>query len=85
MRLVRQVIKIGNSTGITLPKEFVDAYGLQKGALLEVRAVSMGLLLRPLKAAPLSGTVRWTVRRFARRTRRDDYPLSDPARSPRKK
>jgi len=85
MRLVRQVITIGNSTGITLPKEFLDAYGLEKGALLEVRAVSMGLLLRPLRVAPMPGTVRWTVRRFARRTTGDVYPLRDPASNPRRK
>jgi antitoxin component of MazEF toxin-antitoxin module len=78
MRLIRQVIAIGNSTGITLPKEFVDAYGLERGALLEVRAVSMGLLLRPVRVGPLPGAVRWTVRRRG-------YPLSEPASSPRRK
>lgn len=67
MRLVRQVITIGNSTGITLPREFLDAYGLEKGALMEVRATGMGLLLRPLRVAPIPGAVRWAARRSGRR------------------
>lgn len=67
MRLVRQIITVGNSVGITLPQEFLDAYGLEKGALMEVRATGMGLLLRPLRVAPIPGAVRWTVRRYGRR------------------
>ena len=55
MRLVRQIITVGNSVGITLPREFLDAYGLGKGALMEVRATGMGLLLRPLRVAPRRG------------------------------
>ena len=66
MRLVRQIIIIGNSRGITLPREFLDAYGLGKGALMEVRATGMGLMLRPLRVAPNPGAVQWTPRRFAR-------------------
>ena len=67
MRLVRQVIAIGNSHGITLPREFLDAYGLGKGALMEVRATGMGLMLRSLRVAPYPGTVTWRTGRFARR------------------
>jgi antitoxin component of MazEF toxin-antitoxin module len=51
MRLVRQITTVGNSIGVTLPREFLDAYGLQKGAFVEVRAIPMGLLLRPLRLA----------------------------------
>lgn len=67
MRLVRQIITVGNSVGITLPREFLNAYGLGKGALMEVRATGMGLLLRPLRVAPMPGAVQWTVRRNGRR------------------
>jgi len=66
MRLVRQIITVGNSVGITLPREFLDAYGLGKGALMEVRATGMGLLLRPLRVAPMPGAVQWRVRRARR-------------------
>ena len=75
MRLVRQIITVGNSVGITLPREFLDAYGLGKGALMEVRATGMGLLLRPLRVAPAPGAGRWTVgrsRRDRQRDRRED-------------
>jgi hypothetical protein len=49
MRLVRQITTVGNSIGVTLPRELLDAYGLEKGALVEVRAIGMGLLLRPMR------------------------------------
>lgn len=75
MRLVRQIITVGNSMGITLPREFLDAYGLEKGALMEVGATGMGLLLRPLRVAPIPRAVRWTPGRYGRplpgRRRRD--------------
>lgn len=42
MRLVRQITTVGNSVGVTLPRELLDAYGLQKGALVEARAIGLG-------------------------------------------
>ncbi len=58
MRLVRQITTVGNSVGVTLPRELLDAYGLQKGTLVEVRAIGLGLLLRPLRLTSTSGASR---------------------------
>ena len=44
-----------------MPREFLEAYGLGKGALMEVRATGMGLLLRPLRIAPNPGAAQWTL------------------------
>ena len=51
MRLVRQITTIGNSIGVTLPRELLESLGLKKGSFVEVRAAGMGLLLRPLRLA----------------------------------
>ena len=51
MRLVRQITTIGNSIGVTLPREILQSLGLKKGSYVEVRATAMGLLLRPLRLA----------------------------------
>ncbi|MGH2375418.1 MAG: AbrB/MazE/SpoVT family DNA-binding domain-containing protein [bacterium] len=67
MRLVRQITTVGNSVGVTLPRELLDAYGLQKGALVEVRAIGMGLLLRPLRLTSTRAVFR--RRRRGRRAR----------------
>lgn len=49
MRLGRQITTIGNSVGVTLPRELLDDLGLSKGSLVEVHATGRGLLLRPLR------------------------------------
>jgi len=67
MRLVRQITTVGNSVGVTLPRELLDAYGLQKGALVEVRAIGMGLLLRPLRLTPTRAVFRRRRRRMRAR------------------
>jgi putative addiction module antidote len=46
---LRQITTIGNSLGVTLPRELAHAYGLEKGTLVEVRPTKEGLLLRPAK------------------------------------
>ncbi|MGQ0572423.1 MAG: AbrB/MazE/SpoVT family DNA-binding domain-containing protein [Armatimonadota bacterium] len=74
-RLVRQITTVGNSIGVTLPRELLDVYGLQKGSLVEVRAIGMGLLLRPMRLpsshAPPRKTL-WTRDRRPRGQRRKD-------------
>ncbi len=75
MRLVRQITTVGNSVGVTLPRELLDAYGLEKGALVEVRAIGMGLLLRPLRLASARARPRktlWSKRRRSPGHRRMD-------------
>lgn len=67
MRLVRQITTVGNSVGVTLPREFLDAYGLEKGSVVEVRAIPMGLLLRPLRLALSHQPLRKTLRSRDRR------------------
>ncbi|MHB8733256.1 MAG: AbrB/MazE/SpoVT family DNA-binding domain-containing protein [bacterium] len=66
---VRQVTTIGNSLGVTLPKEMAEAYGLQKGSLVTVRPVESGLLLEPAKVVSAlspegSAAVTKIVRRY---------------------
>jgi putative addiction module antidote len=46
---LRHVTAIGNSLGVTLPRELAAAYGLEKGALVTVRPTTNGLLLEPVK------------------------------------
>ncbi len=47
--LIRHVTTIGNSLGVTLPKDLASAYGLQKGTPVTVRPTAEGLLLQPAK------------------------------------
>jgi len=47
--VIRKVTTLGNSIGVTLPSEMASAYGLVKGALVEVEPTDRGLLLRPVK------------------------------------
>ncbi|MGQ0548233.1 MAG: AbrB/MazE/SpoVT family DNA-binding domain-containing protein [Armatimonadota bacterium] len=64
MRLIRQITTVGNSVGVTLPRELLDVYGLQKGAFVEVRALGLGLLLRPLRLTPTRAPLDTTMRRL---------------------
>lgn len=48
-RALRQITTIGNSLGVTLPRELLDAYGLDKGALVELRPTREGLLIQPAR------------------------------------
>ncbi len=48
-QLVRHITVIGNSLGVTLPKDLAAVYGLEKGALVTVRPMDNGLLLEPVK------------------------------------
>src|SRR3990170_1603129 len=34
---LRQITTVGNSLGVTLPREMLGSYGLEKGALVELR------------------------------------------------
>ncbi len=80
MRLLRQITNIGNSLGITLPKEILSAYGLGKGALVELRPTRDGLLVRPAKIVSavspegrdlVKGIVRRYQRAFDTRAKED--------------
>lgn len=70
MRLIRQITTVGNSVGVTLPRELLDAYGLQKGAFVEVRAIGFGLLLRPLRLTTTRSPLKTTLRRLDQLQRR---------------
>ena len=71
MRGVRQIVNIGNSLGVTLPPEILSAYGLCRGALVELRPTEEGLLIRPAKiVSALSPEGRNLVRRTVKRYRR---------------
>jgi putative addiction module antidote len=68
---VRHITSIGNSLGVTLPRDILQAYGLVKGTLVELRPTEEGLLIQPAKVvsalAPEGGeAVRGIVRRYKR-------------------
>ncbi len=70
-QVLRQVTTIGNSLGVTIPKEMARAYGLEKGSLVEVRPVETGLLLQPAKVvSALSPEGDVTVKNIVRRYRK---------------
>ncbi len=71
MRTLRQITNIGNSLGVTLPREILNAYGLGKGALVELRPTRDGLLIQPAKIVSAispegRGLVKGIVRRYKR-------------------
>ncbi len=71
MRVLRRITNIGNSLGVTLPKEILSAYGLGKGALVELRPTRDGLLVQPAKiVSAVSPEGRDLVKGIVRRYRR---------------
>lgn len=68
---LRHITSIGNSLGVTLPREMLGAYGLDKGALVELRPTEEGLLIRPAKVvSALSPEGKEIVKDIVRRYRR---------------
>jgi antitoxin component of MazEF toxin-antitoxin module len=47
-RAVRQLIRVGNSTAVTLPPGRLGLLGLDRGALVEIQDAPGGLLVRPV-------------------------------------
>ncbi|MDR7555680.1 MAG: AbrB/MazE/SpoVT family DNA-binding domain-containing protein [Armatimonadota bacterium] len=47
-RTVRQLMRIGHSTAVTLPPQHLALLGLDRGALVEIRETPGGLLVRPV-------------------------------------
>lgn len=71
MRTLRQITNIGNSLGVTLPREILNAYGLAKGALVELRPTHEGLLIQPAKiVSAVSPQGRDLVKGIVRRYKR---------------
>jgi len=71
MRTIRQITNIGNSLGVTIPREVLNAYGLSKGALVELRPTNEGLLIQPAKVVSAvspegRNLVKGIVRRYKR-------------------
>ncbi len=44
-----QVIQVGNSLGIRLPKSVLDSFSLEKSAKLDIQTRSGSIVLRPLR------------------------------------
>ena len=71
MRTIRQITHIGNSLGVTIPREILIAYGLDKGVLVELRPTNEGLLIQPAKVVSAVSPegrnhVKGIVRRYKR-------------------
>ncbi len=82
MRVLRRIINIGNSLGVTLPKEILSAYGFSKGALVEIRPTRDGLLVQPAKiVSAVSPEGRDLVKGIVRRYRRAFDTLAKEDRS----
>ena len=77
MRTIRQITNIGNSLGVTIPREVLSAYGLGKGALVELRPTNEGLLIQPAKVvSAVSPEGRNHVKEIVRRYKRAFDALS---------
>lgn len=77
MRAIRQITNIGNSLGVTIPRDFLSAYGLERGALVELRPTSEGLLIQPARlVSGLSPEGRNLVKNIVRRYKRAFDALS---------
>ena len=48
-RALRQITAIGNSLGVTIPRDLLEAYGLDKGALVELHSTRDGVLILPAR------------------------------------
>lgn len=48
-RALRQITTIGNSLGVTIPRDLLEAYRLDKGAIVELRPTREGLLIQPAR------------------------------------
>jgi len=82
MRTLRQITNIGNSLGVTIPREILGAYGLDKGALVELRPTNQGLLIQPARVvSALSPEGRDLVKGIVRRYKRAFDALSKEERS----
>lgn len=82
MRTVRQITNIGNSLGVTIPRELLGAYGLERGALVELRPTNEGLLIHPARVvSALSPEGRDLVKGIVRRYKRAFDALSKEERS----
>jgi len=72
MRVVRQILAVGNTLGVTLPPELLRAYELHWGALVIIRPTYEGILIQPAEVvSPLSPRTsevmeRAIVRRYTR-------------------
>lgn len=52
-RAVRKIIQVGECSGITIPKEYLDANDLKRGDRVEL-VYSETLLLRPVRAGEVA-------------------------------
>jgi putative addiction module antidote len=77
--------RIGNSLGVTIPREVLSAYGLAKGALVEIRPTREGLLIQPARVvSAVSPEGRELVKSIIRRYRGAFDALSRDERSTRR-
>ncbi len=47
MRVLRQILAVGNSLGVTLPRDLLEAYELRYGSMVEIRPTEAGVLIQP--------------------------------------
>jgi len=68
MRALRQISVVGNSLGVTLPKDLLEVYELHFGSMVEIRPTEAGVLIQPaIVVSPLSPTQKPLETAIARR------------------
>ncbi len=48
MRVLRQISAVGNSLGVTLPRDLLEVYELHFGSMVEIRPTEAGVLIQPV-------------------------------------
>ncbi len=68
MRALRQICAVGNTLGVTLPKDLLEVYELHFGSMVEIRPIETGVLIQPvIVVSPLSPARRPLESAVARR------------------
>jgi antitoxin component of MazEF toxin-antitoxin module len=57
IKALRRITTIGNSLGVTLPRELLRGCGLTRGRLVEIQRVGTGLLIVPARPLPSPDSV----------------------------
>ncbi len=47
MRVLRQILTVGNTLGVTLPRDLLEVYELHHGSIVEIRPTEAGVLIQP--------------------------------------
>jgi antitoxin MazE len=72
-----QVIQVGNSLGIRLPKFVLDSFSLEKSAKLDIQTKSGAIVLRPLRKPRQGWAEAFVAAPAAQEDLWDGLPIAD--------